>query len=164
MARLTIGPTINLAPIPSKPSSQQSLDPQVIERIVEVIKEVPVEKLVEVRVEVPVERVVEKVLTVEVPVEKIVEKIVTVEVPVEKLVEVEVESKETKAKLKELDRSLHVLSSSMIDIRQDLLVLKNKPTKTDRLEQELAKFKRNMIIYSVIQTVAGIAYLLVKGL
>ena len=62
------------------------------EKIVEVIKEVPVEKVVvkEVVKEVPVERIVEKIVEVEkevikeVPVEKIVEKVVIKEVPVDK--------------------------------------------------------------------------------
>lgn len=51
-------------------------EPQVVEKVVEKIVEVPVEKVVEKVVEVPVEKVVEKV--VEVPVEKVVEKIVEV--------------------------------------------------------------------------------------
>jgi hypothetical protein len=57
--------------------------PEIVEKIVEKIVEVPVEveKIVEKRVEVPVEveKVVEKV--VEVPVEKIVEKIIEIEPP-----------------------------------------------------------------------------------
>lgn len=53
--------------------------PVEVEKIVEVIKEVPVEKIVEKIIEVPVDRIVE------IPVEKIVEKII--EVPTEKIVE-----------------------------------------------------------------------------
>ena len=53
--------------------------PVEVEKIVEVIKEVPVEKIVEKTIEVPVDRIVE------VPVEKIVEKII--EVPTEKIIE-----------------------------------------------------------------------------
>jgi len=53
--------------------------PVEVEKIVEVIKEVPVEKIVEKTIEVPVDRIVE------VPIEKIVEKII--EVPTEKIVE-----------------------------------------------------------------------------
>jgi hypothetical protein len=67
----------------------ESLEPKVIEKIVEVDKivEVPVDKIVEVEkiVEVPVDKIVEVEKIVEVPVEKVVEKIV--EVPVEKIVE-----------------------------------------------------------------------------
>lgn len=55
---------------------------EVVEKIIE--KEIPVEKIVEVIKEIPVDRIVEKIVEKEIPVEKIVEK----EVPVEKIVEV----------------------------------------------------------------------------
>ena len=60
--------------------------PVEVEKIVEVIKEVPVEKIVEKTIEVPVDRIVE------VPIEKIVEKIIEVQTEkiVEKIVEVPV--------------------------------------------------------------------------
>ncbi|MDE7191297.1 MAG: hypothetical protein K2O35_02365 [Clostridia bacterium] len=69
--------------------ANQSVQPQVVEKVIE--KEVPVEKVVEKVVEVPVE--VEKIVEKEVPVEieKIVEKEVVKEVPIEKIVEVPVE-------------------------------------------------------------------------
>ncbi|MDE6474396.1 MAG: hypothetical protein K2L70_04790, partial [Clostridia bacterium] len=81
--------------IMEKLANQSSVEPQVVEKVIE--KEVPVEKIVEKVVEVPVEveKIVEKEVKVEVPVEveKIVEKEVKVEVPVEveKIVEVPVE-------------------------------------------------------------------------
>ena len=74
-------------------SKASQVTPQVEIQTVEVIKEVPVEveKIVEVIKEVPVEKIVEKIIVVpvdrivEIPVEKIVEKII--EVPTEKIVE-----------------------------------------------------------------------------
>jgi hypothetical protein len=65
--------------------------PQVVEKIVEVIKEVPIEKIVEKIVEVPVDKIVEKVVIKQVPVDRIVEKEIIKEVPVEKVVEKVVE-------------------------------------------------------------------------
>ena len=69
--------------------SAPAATPQVVEveRVVEVVKEVPVETIVEKPVEVQVERVVEK----EVPVDREVVKEVVREVPVEVIKEVEVE-------------------------------------------------------------------------
>jgi hypothetical protein len=63
---------------------QEKIVEKEVEKIVEVIKEVPVEKIVEVIKEVPVEKIVEVIK--EVVVEKPVEKIVIKEVPVEKIV------------------------------------------------------------------------------
>jgi len=68
---------------------------KIVEKVVEVIKEVevPVEVIKEVIKEIPVDRIVEKEIIKEVPVEKIVikEVIKKVKVPVEKIVEVEKE-------------------------------------------------------------------------
>ena len=69
---------------------------KVVEKIVEVVKEVPVEKIVEVVKEVPVEKIVE----VEKPVEVIKE--VIKEVPVEKIVEVEKPVEVVKEVIKEV--------------------------------------------------------------
>lgn len=96
-----------------------------VEKIVEVIKEVPVEKevekIVEVIKEVPVEKEVEKIVEVikEVPIEKEVEKIVEVikEVPVEKIVEVikeiPVEQKLTDEEI--MDRFRQIASRQNLD-------------------------------------------------
>ncbi|MDE5990957.1 MAG: hypothetical protein K2H36_05180, partial [Clostridia bacterium] len=81
-------------------ANQQSSEPQVVEKIVEVPIEKIVEKEVKVEVPVEVEKVVEKV--VEVPVEKIVEKEVVKEVPVEKIVEVPVEVEKVVEKIVEI--------------------------------------------------------------
>jgi preprotein translocase subunit SecD len=56
-------------------SSQEKIVEKEVEKIVEVIKEVPVEKIVEVIKEVVVEKPVEKIVIKEVPVEKIVTKV-----------------------------------------------------------------------------------------
>jgi hypothetical protein len=56
-------------------SSQEKIVEKEVEKIVEVIKEVPVEKIVEVIKEVVVEKPVEKIIMKEVPVEKIVTKV-----------------------------------------------------------------------------------------
>jgi hypothetical protein len=56
-------------------SSQEKIVEKEVEKIVEVIKEVPVEKIVEVIKEVVVEKPVEKIVMKEVPVEKIVTKV-----------------------------------------------------------------------------------------
>ena len=73
-------------------------EPQVVEKIVEVEKEVPVEvtveKIVEVEKEVPVEVVKEVQVEKEVPVEVTVERVVEVEKEVEKIVEVAVMASE----------------------------------------------------------------------
>lgn len=79
----------------------------IVEKIVEVIKEVPVEKVVEVIKEVPVEKIVEVVKEVEV--EKIVE--VVKEIPVEKVVEIikEVHTPPTEVKVVEyVDREVFI--------------------------------------------------------
>jgi hypothetical protein len=54
---------------------QEKIVEKEVEKIVEVIKEVPVEKIVEVIKEIPVEKVVVKEIVKEVPVEKIVTKV-----------------------------------------------------------------------------------------
>ena len=63
-----------------------TIEPKIIEKIVEVEKlvEVPVEKIVEKIIEVPVEKIVEKI--VEVPVDRIVEVEKIIEVPVQNLI------------------------------------------------------------------------------
>ncbi|MDE6758780.1 MAG: hypothetical protein K2J89_05845, partial [Clostridia bacterium] len=76
-------------------ANQQSSEPQVIEKIVEV----PVEKIIEKEVPVEVEKIVEKEVVKEVPVEKIVEVPVEEEKVVEKIVEIQAEKPAPKARV-----------------------------------------------------------------
>ncbi|MDE5991068.1 MAG: hypothetical protein K2H36_05750, partial [Clostridia bacterium] len=76
-------------------ANQQSSEPQVVEKIVEV----PVEKIVEKEVPIEVEKIVEKEVVKEVPVEKIVEVPVEVEKVVEKIVEIPAAKPAPKAKV-----------------------------------------------------------------
>jgi len=120
----------------------ETVEQQVIERIVkvpvekivekEVIREVPVEKIVEKVVEKLVEVPVEKVVTkevpvpvevrVEVPVEKIVEKTVRVEVPVEveRIVVDETKVNELTARLTVLEKKLAETSAKLAEAERKL--------------------------------------------
>ena len=134
----------------------------VVEKIVEVIKEVPIEKVVEVVKEVTVEKIVEVIK--EVPVEKIVEvvkevfveKIVEVikEVPVEKVVEVikEVHTPQNEVKVVEyVDREVIVekvigddtkqkmLEQTLHNVRVDIL---SKDKKIKELEDMISSFQK----------------------
>ena len=82
----TIGFNIERYGLLNSNSPQEKIVEKEVEKIVEVIREVPVEKIVEVVKEVVVEKPVEVIK--EIPVERVVEKVVEVikEIPVEKIV------------------------------------------------------------------------------
>ena len=113
----------NLDNICDKPEPE--IKEVIVEKIIEVIKEVPVEKvvekIVEITKEVPIERVVEKIVEVirEVPVEKVVVQEVIKEVPIEKVVYI-TDQEEMKSKIfqkeQEFDQQRRLFSTKTQEI------------------------------------------------
>lgn len=115
------------------------------ERIVEkeVIKEVPVEKIVEIIKEVPVEKIIEKEIIKEVPVEKIVE--VIKEVPVKVKGDKQIVTKEV---IKEVKIEVPVIKEVVKEIintkENEELKKENERLKNelDKINQSLDKFNK----------------------
>jgi hypothetical protein len=114
---------------------------KIVEKVVEITKEVPIEKIVEVIKEVPVERIVEVVK--EVPIEikgktKVITKEVVKEVPIEKIVEVPVD------RIVEIVKEVQVIKEITNDkelkkLIEENLLLKNE---LDSIKKSLDKFNK----------------------
>jgi hypothetical protein len=124
-----------------------------VEKIVEVVKEVVVEKPVEVIKEIPVEKVVVKEIVKEVPVEKIVTKVeyicdelrysldeLLTKPPIEKIVEVVVEKEIPDNSLKP---KLDALQTTLAKVRQETLEKDEKIKELENTIQELKKTQEN---------------------
>jgi hypothetical protein len=96
---------------------QEKIVEKEVEKIVEVIKEVPVEKIVEVVKEVVVEKPVEVIK--EIPVEKVVVKEIVKEVPVEKIV-TKVEYICDDSKTNELFGKIEQLNENIFHLNEEL--------------------------------------------
>tara|TARA_R110000796_G_scaffold19237_3_gene57787 strand:+ start:2064 stop:2567 length:504 start_codon:yes stop_codon:yes gene_type:complete len=98
--------------------------PKVIEKTVEVIKEVPVERIVEKIVEVPVDRIVEKI----------------VEVPVEKSVNINVDGHNVSYKdyIEELNKDISKLEVSKKQIMKEL---EDSKIEVDRLTKVVTNYE-----------------------
>jgi hypothetical protein len=112
-----------------------------VEKVVfkEIIKEIPVEKVVEVIKEIPIERVVEKAVEVikEIPVERVVIQEVIKEVPVEKVVYV-TDQEEMNSKLfqkeQEFEEQRKIFSTKVEEIEN---IFQDKMSKKDKELDEL---------------------------
>jgi hypothetical protein len=119
----------------------KSTKEKIIEK--EVIKEVPIEKIVEVIKEVPVEKVVVKEVIKEVPVEKIVE--VIKEVPVQIKGDTQIITKEVIKEVKVEVPTIKEVIKEVVDTKEiDELKKENEKLKKelDKINQSLDKFSR----------------------
>jgi len=139
LAKETFNRGFSLLKYPETPVS--STKEKVVEK--EIIKEVPIEKIVEVIKEVPVEKVVIKEVIKEVPVEKIVE--VIKEVPVEIKGDTQVITKEIIKEIKvEVPTIKEVIKEVVNNEELNKLKEENEKLKTEleRINQSLDKFNR----------------------
>jgi DNA mismatch repair ATPase MutS len=106
---------------------QEKIVEKEVEKIVEVIKEVPVEKIVEVVKEVVVEKPVEVIK--EIPVEKVVVKEIVKEVPVEKIVTIYDKSDDSEllSKIQQLENGMSKKQEELNELRHSLDELLDKP-------------------------------------
>lgn len=119
-----------------------------VEKVVfkEIIKEIPVEKVVEVIKEIPIERVVEKAVEVikEIPVERVVIQEVIKEVPVEKVVYV-TDQEEMNSKLfqkeQEFEEQRKIFSTKVEEIEN---IFQDKMSKKDK---ELYELRHSLDIF-----------------
>lgn len=139
LAKETFNRGFSLLKYPETPIS--STKEKIVEK--EVIREVPVEKIVEVIKEVPVEKIVIKEVTKEVPVEKIVE--VIKEVPVEIKGETQVITKEV---IKEVKVEVPIVKEVIKEVTNtkeiDELKKENEKLKIEleKINQSLDKFNK----------------------
>jgi len=128
---------------------QEKIVEKEVEKIVEVIKEVPVEKIVEVVKEVVVEKPVEVIK--EIPVERVVEKVVEVikEIPVEKIV-TKVEYISDDSKTNELFGKIEQLEFEKEEL---ILNSQEKDKELDELRHSLDEFLSKPPVEKIVEVV-----------
>ena len=139
LAKETFNRGFSLLKYPETPIS--STKEKIVEK--EVIKEVPVEKIVEVIKEIPVEKIVVKEVIKEVPVEKIVE--IVKEVPVEVKGETQVITKEVIKEVKVEVPTVKEIIKEVVNTKEiDELKKENERLKSelDKINQSLDKFNK----------------------
>ncbi len=141
-----------------------------VEKVVfkEIIKEIPVEKVVEVIKEIPIERVVEKAVEVikEIPVERVVIQEVIKEVPVEKVVYV-TDQEEMNSKLfqkeQEFEEQRKIFSTKVEEIEnifQDKMSKKDK--ELDELRHSLDIFRQTPPLEKIVEIIKEVPVEVIK--
>jgi hypothetical protein len=141
-----------------------------VEKVVfkEIIKEIPVEKVVEVIKEIPIERVVEKAVEVikEIPVERVVIQEVIKEVPVEKVVYV-TDQEEMNSKLfqkeQEFEEQRKIFSTKVEEIEnifQDKMSKKDK--ELDELRHSLDILRQTPPLEKVVEVIKEVPVEIIK--